>query len=303
MQAASGRPLKVVGVYLGWRGLTFTKEPFKHGVTYWHRRNIARHEGETGMYNAISAIEQAVRPYRKNYVLVLAGHSFGSRVLENAVDTKHHDGRKGSMLQYREMRKTFLAVQANMALTADQKARALNPELPADLILYINAATSSRIARQTLRDIRSLCNVGNDPLCNADPLYVAVTSRVDWATGILMPVANAIFPALPADRYWLLSAANSPSLHTDRVDKSCKEGGDLLSFTVLSSTPHFQECIAAIPGKEEVTGRKNQPFWIFNVAGDVMNSHGDVWNPTVTELITQIITRHPKFQALSLAAQ
>lgn len=114
-QAASGHPLKVVGVYLGWRGLTFTKEPFKHGITYWHRRGIARHEGETGMYDAISAIEQAVHPYRKNYVLVLAGHSFGSRVLENAVDTKHHDGRQGLMLQYREQRKNFLTMQANLA--------------------------------------------------------------------------------------------------------------------------------------------------------------------------------------------
>lgn len=295
-QAGSGHPLKVVGVYLAWRGLTFTKEPLKHGITYWHRRAISRHEGETGMYDAISAIEQAVHPYRKKYVLVLAGHSFGSRVLENAVDTRHHDGRQGSMLQYREQRKNFLAMQAN-------KEHPLNPELPADLILYINAATSSRVTRQTLKDIHTLCKKGEDPLCNADPFYVAVTSSADWATGILMPVANAILPSLPADRYWLVSAANSPSLHTAKVDKSCKEASDLLSFTVLSSTPNVQECIAAIPGKEEVPEKQNHPFWIFNVGSNVMNSHGDVWNPTITELITNIITRQPKFQALSLTAR
>lgn len=159
------------------------------------------------------------------------------------------------------------------------------------------------MTRQTLKDIRALCKTGKDPLCNADPFYVAITSKVDWATGILMPVANAILPSLAADRYWLLSAADSPSLHTDKVDKSCKEDGDLLSFTVMSGTPNVQECIATIPGKEEVAGKQNYPFWVFNVGGDVMNSHGDVWNPTVTELITNIITRHPKFQALSLTAQ
>jgi hypothetical protein len=302
-QAASGHPLKVVGIYLGWRGLTFTKEPLKHGITYWHRRDIARREGEAGIYDAIDAIEQAVHPYRKNYVLVLAGHSFGSRVLENAVDTRHHDGRQGSMLQYREQRKNFLTIRANRALNAEKQPLLLNPELPVDLVLYINAATSSRVTRQTLKDIRTLCKIGDDPLCNADPFYVAITSTADWATGILMPVANAILPSLPADRYWLVSAANSPSLHTDEVDKSCKEATDLLSFTLLPSKPDVQECIAALPGKTQVSGHQNHPFWIFNVGADVMNSHGDVWNQTVTELITNIITRHPKFQALSLAAQ
>ena len=298
-QADSGHPLKVVGIYLAWRGLTFTKEPFKHGVTYWHRRDIARNEGETGMYDAIKAIEQAVRPYRKQYVLVLAGHSFGSRVLENAVDTTHH-GRTGLMMEYREQRKKVLQMRAIEVLNAEQTNYLLNPELPADLILYINAATSSRVTRRTLRDIRSLCKMGEDPLCNADPFYVAITSRADWATGILMPIANAIFPAISADRYWLLSAANSPSLHTDKVHHSCNNSTDLVCFTVFSRTPNYQEGIADIPSKEQVEGKQNHPYWIFSVGGDVMNSHGDVWNPTVTDLITNIITHHPRFQALSM---
>lgn len=303
-QARSGHPLRVLGIYLGWRGLTFTKEPFKHGITYWHRRTIARRDGEDGMYDAISAIEQAVRPYRSHYVLVLAGHSFGSRVLENAVDTAHH-GREGLMLQYREARKSLLATKAGgklRTLTSEQKEYLLNPQLPADLILYINAATSSRVTRRTLKDIRELCKQGSDPLCEADPLYVAVTSRADWATGTLMPIANFLGPDISADRYWLRSAANSPSLHTHEVHSSCNSTNDLLCFNVLSHQPPSQEGIAAIPGRGQVAGKQNHPFWIFNVGGEVMDSHVDVWNPTVTDLVTSIITRHPKFEALSKAA-
>lgn len=299
-QAEAGHPLNVLGVYLAWRGLTFTMEPFKHGITYWHRRAIARREGETGMYDAINEIEQAVHPYRRQYVLVLAGHSFGARVLENAVDAKHH-GRQGIMLRYREQREQVLKMQARQPLTAEQQAFRLNPELPADLILYINAATASRVTRQTLNEIRALCRE-NDPLCNSDPFYVAVTSRADWATGILMPVANAIFPSLSADRYWLFSAANSPWLHTHDVYKSCDQPSTLVCFTVLSHAPNYQEGIAARPDRDQVQGKENHPFWIFNVGGDVMNSHGDVWNPTVTELVTNIITQHPKFQTLSKTA-
>ena len=301
-QAETGHPLKVVGIYLAWRGLTFTKEPFKHGITYWHRRAVARHEGETGMYDAVIAIEQAVHPYRKSYVLVFAGHSFGARVLEHAVDTEHN-GRPGFMLEYRRQRKSLAAKQAAHTLTAEDTERLLNPELPADLILYINAATSSRVARQTLKDIHAICKKEDDPICNTDPFYVAVTSRADWATGILMPIANAIFPSLPADRYWLISAANSPSLHTHSVDKPCNVTSDLLCFPVLSAASSYQEGIAAIPGREQMAGRQNHPFWIFNVGSEVMNSHGDVWNLTVTDLVTNIITRHPKFQELSKIAQ
>jgi len=66
-----------------------------------------------------------------------------------------------------------------------------------------------------------------------------------------------------------------------KVDKSCKDATDLVSFTVLSTKPNTQECIAAIPGKAQMEGHQNHPFWIFNVGSDVMNSHGDVWNATV----------------------
>jgi hypothetical protein len=62
----------------------------------------------------------------------------------------------------------------------------------------------------------------------------------------------------PNCNIWLigvLSVADSPLLHTAKVDKSSKEAGDLLSFTVLSSTPNAQECIATIPGKRR-SGRE-----------------------------------------------
>lgn len=62
-------PSRVLGIYLAWRGLTFTVEPFKHIVSYWPRRSVARHEGQTGMYDAVSKIIEVVNKggHRKDY--------------------------------------------------------------------------------------------------------------------------------------------------------------------------------------------------------------------------------------------
>jgi len=68
-ESQNGRPLRVVGIYLGWRGLTFTVEPFKHIVSYWPRRGVARHVGQTGMFDAVKQIEGVVGESRKNYVV------------------------------------------------------------------------------------------------------------------------------------------------------------------------------------------------------------------------------------------
>ena len=51
---AGGKP-PLIGIYLAWRGLTLTIEPFKT-LSYWDRRGTARHVGQTGAYDATARI-------------------------------------------------------------------------------------------------------------------------------------------------------------------------------------------------------------------------------------------------------
>ena len=72
-----GKAPQVAGIYLAWRGLTFTFEPFKHIFSYWPRREIARKVGRTGMYEAIEKIKQAVNAdpkVRRNTFLIFVLH-------------------------------------------------------------------------------------------------------------------------------------------------------------------------------------------------------------------------------------
>jgi len=298
-QAVNGKPLKVVGIYLAWRGLTFTLEPFKHVISYWPRRSIARHVGQTGMFEALSQIESVVGESRKNYVVVLAGHSFGARVLENAAETRGKKG-VGFMVGYRNRLKTVAQNHAESVMPMSQEALKLNPSLPADLIVYINAATASTVTRKTIKDIRDTCTkVPSAPICDADPLYLAVTSHADLATGIIMPIANLVFPALTSDGLHLLSAANTPWMHTHSDPKPGCAPGSNVCFDVTTREKLIVESIQRVEHNEQLPGKANDPAWIFNVPKNVMNSHGDVWNESVTDLVTKVILSRRQFQVLS----
>ncbi len=292
-QHKAAKPMKVVGIYLAWHGLSFTVEPFKHFFSYWPRRGAARHVGQTGMYNALQRIENdAIKLHRSRYIVVLAGHSFGARVLETAADTKDKQ-HTGLMLEYREMVQQKATQKAMVPLEALKLA--VNRNLPADLIVYLNAATASTVTRQVIKDTQRTCAAEpNAPICGASPFYVAVTSHADLATGIIMPIANAVIPALTSDHLHILSAADTPWMHThsDPSGDPVQPGG--FSFTVKGATMS----VNPIAGKEQLPQIHNSPFWIFNVGKDVMNSHGDVWNDTVTDLVTRIILNNDHYQAL-----
>lgn len=298
-QAQDGSPLKVVGVYLAWRGLTFTVEPFKHIVSYWPRRGVARHVGQTGMFSALTQIEEVVGESRQNYVLVFAGHSFGARVLENAAETRDKK-HVGFMLNYRDQLKSMVYTQQSSVGPLAEQLVATNPKLPADLFLYVNAATASTVARKTIKDTRVTCKEApSAPICGTDPLYVAFTSHADLATGIIMPIANLVFPALSSDGLHLISAANTPWLHTHKDPTQGCPSGSGICFTVSSSGRPVIESIERIDKNSQLPGKHNEPFWIFNVGKDMISSHGDVWNESVTDLATRVIVAHPKFHQLS----
>jgi hypothetical protein len=288
-----GQAPQVVGIYLAWRGLTFTVEPFKHILSYWPRRRVAKKIGRTGIFDAVEKIKDAVNRnpvVRQNTILVFAGHSFGARVLENAIDGLDVNKKRGFMLKY-------LDQMHETAKKAREEGRAISNEklfylsnMPADLVVYVNAATSSAKTIEQVRQIQNDCRSSSDPICMADPFYLAFTSTNDLATGIVMPVANLVFPDLVSDKLHLISAANSPWMHTHRApepgypqgDARCFPEGDVICFDIAGKNPPpTKYYLPRIVEKIQVPATHMDPFWIFNVHSNLVNGHGDVWNPNV----------------------
>jgi hypothetical protein len=286
----------MVGIYLAWRGLTLTIEPFKT-LSYWPRRAVARHVGRTGMFDAVGRIVDEVGAARSRTTLIFVGHSFGARVLENTADAA--DGqpqRQGFMNRHLELIKSRQQPQSN----SPSAVATTGPLPPADMIIYANAATSSTVTRHTIKEWTRICK--NEPdlaVCRAHPFWLAFTSTADFPTGVIMPVANAVFPALSSDGLRLISAANSPWLHTHDVhEEKCKDNRKPDDFRCpVGSTA--DACFGALRDESKYCYEINRikpsepdpPFWIMNVNGHVVKDHGDIWNENVINMILSIMQK------------
>ena len=295
----AGKAAPVVGIYLAWRGLTFTVEPFKHVISYWPRRQAARSIGKEGMFDALKQITAQIGEDREHYMFICVGHSFGARVLENAADAfkPGHPERNGFMSEYRRK----LEVDPSRL-----KAATENELPPADLIFYVNAATSSAVTRRTIADLKDVCKASPAiPICRSRPMYLAVTSTADLATGIVMPVANLVIPALKTDGLRLVSAANSPTLHTHHLPDTvadcppppatlkCNEEN---AFCFVTGTGTDRACYKVMPEGPMA----NAPFWIMNVGPSIIKDHGDVWNDKVVEMVKAISDQNDHFKRMKV---
>jgi len=285
----------VVGIYLAWRGLSSNVEPIKHLFSYWPRRNKARFVGRKGMFRALDDIVKKVAEHRADYTLVLVGHSFGSRALEYAAEAVDPgQSHCGFMELFRE--RALGAIDPRCAPAA---ARTAPPEPgakpPVDLFVYVNAATSHRMTYKTLDDWKAICAAQpTNPVCGAAPMYLATSSRTDYATSFLMPVANFVGPAFKADRLHLLTAANTPWVHTHHDPKkvsSCPElSRDSFCF-VGPADDHQQNGPTVIYYARAHEDNTQSRFWIFNTGRRLIRNHGDVWNVRIFNLVVAVIQR------------
>jgi hypothetical protein len=294
-QPGEGKNSPMVGIYLAWRGLTLSVEPFET-ISYWPRRTVARRVGQKDLNDAVGRIVERVGLKRSRTTLIFVGHSFGARVLENAADAAGPAGKKPGF-----MKQHLQAMQLRQrALKQGDKVEAA-PLPPADMIIYVNAATASTVTRQTIKEWEKICKEGSDSaVCKAHPFWLAFTSTADLATGIIMPIANAVFPALSSDHLHLLSAANTPWLHThDVVERkgACNEHQKPTDFKCPAGVA-ADACFGGIRNTKqycyEIMPVEQKPsaafFWIMNVNGHVVKDHGDIWeNEMVINLILSVM--------------
>lgn len=76
---------RVIGVYVGWRGLSAKITPFKF-LSYWSRKNVGRNVGDGGVTELLVRLDQVTQqnspPHNPSKNLfVMTGHSFGGMAL------------------------------------------------------------------------------------------------------------------------------------------------------------------------------------------------------------------------------
>jgi hypothetical protein len=263
----------LIGVYLGWRG-EITSVPVVRQLTFYNRKAAAeRLASNFDCYDAIAAISQAAREAHgagEQYT-VLIGHSFGGLVVERAV--AH-------------------AINAEMHGHA-----AADRSLPADLILMVNPASDSILARQMIAALYSRHTE------NSRPFLVSLTSTADTATGLAFPVSASlaattkVFNEVPvpgADqreserRFYTATPGHNEFLinhETVKLPKTIQAPGGLNALQTNLSHNLIADVFATDGpnGTLELwqikqTGNVDVPYWDVKVDPSIIKDHGDIWN-------------------------
>lgn len=184
----------VMGVYLGWRGELISKGPdpitdrvvmsAPRALTFWSRRAAATRMGDASeMGFTLDCLRAAAKPVgsratREDPITVFMGHSFGGKVLEQAVCQ-------------------WLARKYAEIYVAPLKASSGQAEKFADLVLIMNPASEAIYARRIVEMMRRLRAASGDSKARdtteiSPPWLVTVTSKTDSATNNFFNVGTRV---------------------------------------------------------------------------------------------------------------
>jgi pimeloyl-ACP methyl ester carboxylesterase len=318
MAKVGRRPRRVVGIYLGWRGLSLSP-PILKELTFWDRKSTAHKVGRGEVTEVLARLEQirqrkdAVTHGQSRTRLIVIGHSFGAAVVFSSVEQ---------------------ILEANLARTGGESDRAAPLTGFGNLVVLINPAFEA-LLYQPLRDLSSIYQSFDEGQL---PLLAVLTSEADGATKKLFPLgrwfstrfekeqvverenkvngkteyideAEANVTAIghfPAFRTHKLCAAGvSIRDHNPNVSQLCP----IVNSEDLESISPQQSALASVatgdaweqdgPGKvtqfigSTLTRTDNSagrdPYMVVQVDSALSRDHNDIWRPELMEFVTQLI--------------
>ncbi len=169
--STTGRPPRAyIGIYIAWRGQVLAGDLF---ATFWNRRDAASRIAGPAFSEAIYRIIAASKQDSPATKVIVVGHSFGARILENSISD--------------------VFVSLVLPNPASGSTGIGNPVSPADLIVYVNSANDSFRAKEMIELLkRSSVGVLRTPGKPSGPLFLSVTSEGDLATKMAFPIGQEL---------------------------------------------------------------------------------------------------------------
>lgn len=310
---------EVVGIYLGWRGLSYDAGEVGQDLTFWARMAAAHRVAEGSVREVLArakalrdAIDQSSWPHHQDLRstrMVTIGHSFGGLIVYTALS------------QY------FLD-QAVRTATADY-ARSLAGNQPThmngrakeiagygDLVIVVNPA----IEAMRFEPIREIIENRHGPgsfVPNQNPVFVEVTSDADWATGLAFPAGRLVettfesFTSGAERREAMSSLGHYPAFWTHKlegptaianpnatlppldVDQECR---DFARFTAEERPGGYLKpgwrrryrTGAVLTQLAQSNFDANDPFWIVTTDQSMIRGHSDIEEPVFIDFVRQL---------------
>ena len=262
----TGEPARpVVGLYVGWRGRTYSW-PILIDASFWNRR-VAAHR--VASIRLIEVLQRTVKAAKENAdsKCFLLGHSMGGMVLEKTI---------GPIVM-----SELIAVSTTGG----------SVPVGYDLILSANPSTVALYTKQLVDVLKktgvSLVLEDDDGRRRpaAGPLMVSMTSEADVVTRWMVPLAmnvNSIFV-----RFRGYPGGGGPSQRH-------------LGVHTAGHVPYLFSHSVVVRGEEvvltEIPGRWNDtPFWIFQVPAEISADHGDISSPLQGRLMLDLMELNEVF--------
>jgi hypothetical protein len=246
-------PRPVLGVFVGWRGLSeFGLGDVIADATFWGRQAA----GQRVAVGSVRELFGRLRHYRNlrkkhsgNALLVIVGHSFGGMIV-------------------------YSALAQSLIQAASAPVGRVTPEF-ADLVLLVNPAIEGArylpiydLVTSTAFEARATKQL---------PVFICAQAENDQPVGTVFQLGNAghaITEATIGDlEKWCVTHTLGfvPSFRTHKLDGPT--GNDPFVLTP--------------PGAAEAN-----PFWVVGAAKEVIDGHGGIWKPTFLLFIASIVFQH-----------
>jgi hypothetical protein len=251
--APGAKPRPVLGVFVGWRGLSdFGLGDAVADTTFWGRQAA----GQRVAVGSVRELFGRLRHYRNrrrkdggNPLLVIVGHSFGGMIV-------------------------YSALAQSLIQAASAPVGQMTPEF-ADLVLLVNPAiegarflpiydlvTSAAFKARTTKQL---------------PIFICAQANNDQPVGLVFPLGNAGHA---------IDEATIGDLEKECVTHAF---GFVPSFRThsLAGPTGNEPFVLTPPGSAQTN-----PFWVVGAAKEVIDGHGGIWQTPFLLFIASLVFQH-----------
>ena len=289
---------EIYGVYVAWQGRglfdpratalgrvfddTFLALP--KVLSFWTREQAAARVARVSGTEALLWIANAAKtPDPTGAKVIVMGHSFGARVVEEALD------------------------QAYQALMLDPRTAGKEVSAPVDLVVLLNEATDALQTKRMQELFAHSSRYGGATVNSDKPLFVSLTSEADSATRVWFRVARFMETIVSVNRPY----RETPSVTQHTFTRQTAGHIDFLKTheilprsTLATEQPLMSDSWSFSSDNNGTQDDPTQwsikrtipavhtPYWVVKCEKEFINDHGDVWNPKVRGFIFALLRRN-----------
>jgi hypothetical protein len=310
---------KIVGIYVGWRGLSFGAGDIGQDLTFWTRMATAHRVAEgsvrevlaraKSLRDAIDATSWPGHQDRRSTRLLTIGHSFGGLIVYTALSQYFID--RVVQAEIAPFYHSLAPQRAGSEADKDKEIAGYG-----DLVVVVNPAIEA-MRYEPIRELLSGRRNTSYFAPRQNPVFVEVTSTADWATGTAFPLGrslNTVFESFTnaSERNEAMSAlGHFPAFWTHELKGPVSMADPNTPLPPLDTQ---QECIdferfnaterpngylkpgwqrryragASLTQMPNSGFNANDPFWIVTTDQSMIRDHSDIEEPVFIDFVRQV---------------